>query len=211
MIAMAQRNDAGLTDTADPEYAERLVRLQHKWWKRLIDVQAPYRWKLQSLRPGFVLDIGCGIGRSLKLCRGHGVGIDHNARCVEVCRQLGYTAYLTDEFDRSPHNRPETFDSILVAHVAEHLKVEEISGLIRRYLPLLKPSGKVILITPQERGWRSDPTHVSFVDFTVMKQVFDELGLAMAHQSSYPFPRCFGNLFIYNEFVGVGQKLPHRD
>jgi hypothetical protein len=89
--------------------------------------------------------------------------------------------------------------------------VEEISGLIRRYLPLLKPSGKVILITPQERGWRSDPTHVSFVDFTVMKQVFDELGLAMAHQSSYPFPRCFGNLFIYNEFVGVGQKLPHRD
>ena len=61
--------------------------------------------------------------------------------------------------------RPDRlFDTLLCAHVLEHL--DEATGveLIRTYLPYLRPKARVILITPQERGQRSDATHVRFMD-----------------------------------------------
>ena len=31
-------------DTASADYTEHMLRLRGAWWKRLIDVQRPYRW-----------------------------------------------------------------------------------------------------------------------------------------------------------------------
>src|SRR3954467_13785687 len=45
------------TSTKDAEYAERLTRHSGVWWKRLLDVQRPYRMHLQAMKLGFVLDI----------------------------------------------------------------------------------------------------------------------------------------------------------
>ena len=54
------------------------------WWKKLLDVQAPYRWNLQRLKLGLTLEIGCGIGRNLMHLKGQGIGIDHNFQSVEM-------------------------------------------------------------------------------------------------------------------------------
>jgi hypothetical protein len=35
--------------TADESYTKRLQREEGRWWKRLVDVQAPYRWNLRRL------------------------------------------------------------------------------------------------------------------------------------------------------------------
>jgi SAM-dependent methyltransferase len=209
----ARKTDSGAIhgaadDTEAREYTDRLVRLQHKWWKRLLPVQAPYRWNIRRLRPGFVLDIGCGIGRSLLHLDGQGVGVDHNVASVEVCRRLGLEAYTPAEFRASPHYSPEKFDTLLLSHVAEHMTVAEAVELLNSYLPVLKGGGKVIIITPQERGYRGDASHVQFMDFAAVRAVMEGCGLGVERQYSFPFPRALGRVFVYNEFVSVG-RLRH--
>ena len=64
----------------------------------------------------------------------------------------------------------------------------------------------MIFITPQERGYRSDPTHVRFLDFEDLREAAGETGLALVRESSFPFPRFAGRWFAYNEFVSVSVK-----
>ena len=111
------------TTTTDSAYAQRLQRLSSRGGlaRRLVDPQRPYRWNLRRHRPGFVLEIGCGIGRNLEHLDGHGVGIDHNEACVAACRERGLNAFTPDEFAQSPYAVDAGFDSLLFAHVLEHM------------------------------------------------------------------------------------------
>lgn len=190
-------------DTREESYTSRLLAGERTWWKRILDVQAPYRWNLRRLKPGFVLDLGCGIGRNLAHLGGNGVGIDHNPASVAVARSRGLRAFTPEEFEASKYCSPGRFDSLLVAHVAEHMNGTEFEMLLRRYVVYLQPAGRVIVIAPQEAGFRSDPTHVEFVDFAVLHKVACAMGLAPEREFSFPFPRFAGRFFRYNEFVSV--------
>ncbi len=192
--------------TTDAAYTARLSSIGGVWWKRALDVQAPYRWNLQRIKLGFTLDIGCGLGRNLEHLGGHGVGIDHNPGSVDLARARGLKAYLPDEFEQSDFNRPRSFDSILMAHVAEHMTEQEAAVLLEKHTGLLRPNGRVVLITPQERGFDADPTHVQFLDFEALRRIAAQCGLEIAKQYSFPFPRAFGRLFKYNEFVSISVK-----
>jgi len=169
----------------------------------VLDVQAPYRWHLRRLRLGSTLDVGCGIGRNLVNLDGRAVGVDHNSESVAIAVGRGLTAFTPEEFKHSRFSSPETFDSLLMAHVIEHLSRPDALELLRTYLPYVRRGGNIVLITPQERGFRSDPTHVEFVDFGSLEAVSDELGFAVRRTYSFPFPRVFGKVFTYNEFVLV--------
>lgn len=189
-------------------YSDRLLKKEGVWWKKLLDVQAPYRWNLRRLNPGFTMDIGCGLGRNLLHLNGNGVGIDHNQHAVEIARSRGLQAFTTEAFQESPFNRAALFDSILLSHVAEHLTETELVELLKAHLPLLKPNGQVIIICPQDYGYRSDPTHVQFLDFGRLRDIACRAGLMPVKEYSFPFPRVFGHLFKYNEFVVVSRKGP---
>jgi 2-polyprenyl-3-methyl-5-hydroxy-6-metoxy-1,4-benzoquinol methylase len=195
--------DRERASTADREYADRLRRLGDKRWKRLLGVQAPFRWNVRRLHLGRTLDIGCGIGRNLAHLDGNGVGVDHNPASIATARARGLEAYTVDEFGRSPAAVPRSYDSMLLAHVVEHMGVLDAITLIRTYLSYLKPTGQVCLITPQESGYRSDPTHVRFVDFDGLAELADAVGLHVTRQYSFPLPRSLGRVFRYNEFVQV--------
>ncbi len=186
--------------TEDHTYAERLLRLETAWWKSRLNVQAPYRWNIRRLCRGKVLDVGCGLGRNLSHL-GSGIGVDHNATAVKLARQRGLTAFTPLQFLESPHALPASFDTLLVAHVLEHLDAAEAEALLRAYLPFVRPSGRVVLITPQERGWRTDPTHVRWVGSSELSETSRLLGLTELRQFSFPFPRKAGHFFAYNEFV----------
>jgi SAM-dependent methyltransferase len=194
-----------VSSTLGKAYTERLVRKQMVWWKRLFDVQAPYRWNLRRLEPAFTLEIGCGIGRNLLHLKGQGVGVDHSNHSVEIARRRGCLAFTPDEFEHSIYSLPGTFDSLLLAHVAEHMTSAEATSLLRGYIPRLKTNGKIIIITPQERGFRSDATHVEFVDWVRIRSILSPLGFTPVEEYSFPLPRFCGNLFIYNEFVSVSR------
>jgi len=196
----------GPSSTADPAYAQRLAGLQAAWWKRLLDVQRPYRTFLRRLELGRTLDLGCGVGRMLTALPQGSVGVDHNATAVALARQRGLTALTPEELTASPHARPGQFDSLLLAHVAEHMLPEQLVVLLRGHLALLRPGGRVVVITPQERGHGTDATHVCFMDFEAVARAFDEVGLETESQRSFPFPRWAGRFFSYNEFVSIGRK-----
>ena len=197
--------------TSSEAYAQRLVRLQSARWKRWLDVQAVYRWNLRRLQPGFTLEIGCGIGRNLEHLRGQSVGVDTNEYCVRTATERGLIAFTPEEFaEASDYNRPARFDSLLLAHVAEHMTEDQAAALLEHYLPLLRPGGRVIAITPQEAGFRSDATHVQLMDFARLRRIAIRLGLEPERSFSVPFPRQVGHWFKYNEFVVVSRKPgPH--
>jgi SAM-dependent methyltransferase len=189
--------------TADADYARRLQRLDASRWRRVLNVQAPYRWNIRRLNLGRTLDIGSGLGRNLAHLDGNGVGVDHNAASIAIARERGLTAVTVDEFPDSGYAVPDSFDSLLLAHVLEHLSPEFGVELISMYLPYLKPGGTVCIITPQERGYRTDATHTTFVDFDGLAAVCAQLGLVERRHYSFPLPRFAGKVFPYNEFVMV--------
>lgn len=200
---MIPNNDVEISNTQDKDYTNLLVEKQIVGWKRFFDVQAPYRWNLQRLKPGLTLDIGCGIGRNLINLKGKGVGIDHNLNSVQIARSLGFTAFTPEEFQNSAFNTSQKFDSLLLSHVAEHMNQKEVVELLREYITVLKPEGKLIIITPQEAGYESDPTHVEFMDFLKLRNVTSQLGFEVLKEYSFPFPRVIGHFFTYNEFISV--------
>jgi 2-polyprenyl-3-methyl-5-hydroxy-6-metoxy-1,4-benzoquinol methylase len=196
--------------SAAPGYAQRLETLEGKRWKRWLDVQAPYRWNVRRLCRGDVLDVGCGLGRNLDHLAGRAgsiaVGVDPNPSCVATARARGLVAFTPADLAASEYASDARFDTILVAHVLEHLDEPTADALLREHLARLRPGGLVVVLTPQESGQRSDPTHVRFVDFAALAGTASRLGLTPQREGSFPFPRVAGRAFRYNEFNVVWQK-----
>ena len=196
--------------TTDPAYAERLARsvAPRTGWRRLVDPQIPYRWNIRRLQLGRVLDVGCGAGRNLSHLDGNGVGVDHNATSVAIARERGLTAHTADEFTASADATPGSYDTVLFAHVLEHLTVDDARDLVQSYLPYLRPGGCVAVICPQERGQRSDDTHVTFMPATLIGSILTDLGCIVERSSSFPFPSVAGRWFTHNETVVMARVAP---
>lgn len=195
-----------MPDTQSSSYTHYLEASEQRWWKRLLNVQAPYAWNIRRLQLGRMLDVGCGIGRNLVHNGGNGVGIDHNADSVATARRRGLTAFQTSEFAGSGLAVEGSFDSLLFAHVLEHMTRAEAVALVRDYARYVKPGGLVLLITPQEKGYTPDPTHVEFVDFDGLRAIAQAAGLTVERAYSFPFPRLLGPIFRHNEFVALCRK-----
>lgn len=190
--------------TQDPECARRLLRLQTAGWKRLLRVRAPYHWNLRRLGPQRCLEIGCGVGRNLEALSSDSVGLDHNALAVEIARERGFQAFLPDDFMKEAA-RLGRFDSLLLSHLVEHMTYDADVALLKEYLPWLKEDGRIIIIAPQEKGFKSDATHVEFMDFGKIRRIVEAVGFEVVRAFSFPFPRFAGKIFIYNEFVTVSR------
>jgi len=198
---------ASLDSTEGEEYTNRLNRLQTSSWKKVLDVQAPYRWNLRRLfGERKVLEVGCGIGRCLNHLAPNGVGVDHNVHSIDECRAQGLTAFTTDEFFESEYAKPGRFDGLLAAHLVEHMPREEAVKILQGYLEYLTPDARLVLICPQERGYASDSTHVAFSDFDALTDVAFQLGFQKTRRQSFPLPRFAGKAFTYNEFVLVADR-----
>jgi 2-polyprenyl-3-methyl-5-hydroxy-6-metoxy-1,4-benzoquinol methylase len=193
-------DDAGYTDRLAASVAPR------RGWRRVVDPQLPYRWNIRRLELGRVLDIGCGVGRYLAHLDGNGVGVDHNAHSVEVARDRGLVAYTTEAFTASPDAVHASFDSLLVAHVLEHMTRAEAVDVVRTYLPYLRSHGRVVVICPQERGQASDPTHVTYLPAPAIESLLRDAGVVVDRVRSFPLPAVAGRWFTHNETIVVGHR-----
>ena len=188
------------------DYTARLENLSNARWKQALRVQAPYRWHIRHIVEGVVLDVGCGIGRNLDHLDGRGVGVDTNSYSVEVARLKGFTAYTSDEFPSSPDAKREGYSSLLFAHVLEHMDLGAASDLIANYLSYLRAGGRVIIIVPQEAGFKTDPTHIAPVNLADITHMEAAHGLVRERDYSFPFPRFAGQVFPHNETVAISRK-----
>lgn len=192
--------------TAGPEYAKRLLDRSGAGWKHLLKVQAPYRAHIRIVCRGRVLDVGCGIGRNLAHLGSRAVGVDHNPASVDIARTRGLAAYPSLELPDSPDGQVGAYDTLLFAHVLEHLPLAQARALLMAYLTYLRPGGRVVLICPQERGFASDPTHREFLGFAELTEVCRTVGLLVRRRYSFPLPRPAGRVFTHNESVVLADK-----
>jgi 2-polyprenyl-3-methyl-5-hydroxy-6-metoxy-1,4-benzoquinol methylase len=178
-----------------------------KSWKTMLDVQRPYRWNLRRLGPGKTLDVGCGIGRSLATLPAGSIGIDHNPHSIDIINRNGLIGFLPADFRNSIYYALGGYDSLLLSHVLEHMSQEEGSRLIKEYAPLVKVDGLAILICPQEKGYSTDDSHITFLNQAALCMMLITAGFTVEKSYSFPLPRVFGGIFTYNEFVAVGRKV----
>lgn len=187
----------------DGAYAQRLSSLQQARWKQALDVQRPYRNNLRKVCEGEVLEIGCGIGRNLRNLQGRILGVDPDASSIAVARANGLNAMTITEFERQAS--PHSFGTLLFSHVFEHVTDEECDRLLVHYLPFLTPRGRVVIECPQEVGYRSDDTHIEWMDFPAIAHRLQRNGITVEREYSFPFPRMVGKVFTYNQFVTLGR------
>jgi glycosyltransferase involved in cell wall biosynthesis len=199
---LANRVEANVNGTHGIQRT-KLVKQPGSRWKKMLNVQAPCRWNVRRLAPGFVLDVGCGIGRNLAHLDGRGVGVDHNPHSVTEARARGLEAYTVVEFAATQWSRPASFDSLLCAHVLEHMTIVDARRLLLDYLPLVKSGGTLIIIVPQAAGFRSDATHVEYLDPARLAMLTEPLPIDLERIFSSPFPAWVGRVFRYNETVAV--------
>lgn len=172
------------------------------WWKRVLNVENFYMKKIQSLALGRVLEIGSGIGRNL-VWLNDSVGVDHNEHSVAVAKERGLNSYTNKEFHKSKWATNGYFDSLIFVHVMEHLLVSEADMLLGEFRKYLKPHGRLLIICPQEKGFRSDETHICFFDFGLAETLGVKNKFGVVTQKSFPLPRLAGKIFRGNEFISV--------
>ncbi len=133
------------------------------------DALLPYFELAKSNQP--VLDIGCGRGEFLALCREASLsarGFDTNERSIADLKQRGLEVTLAGV--------PECFDgiagasigSILATHVVEHLPVDILFAFFAESARVLRRDGLLMIETPNAESllvtgsdfWR-DPTHLA--------------------------------------------------
>ncbi|MEI2655533.1 MAG: class I SAM-dependent methyltransferase [Microthrixaceae bacterium] len=151
-------------DTTDPAYAERLaasVAPRHGW-RAVVDPQRPYRWNIRRLGLGRVLDIGCGVGRNLSHLDGNGVGVDHNADSVRIARARGLGRTRRTSSPARSDDRPGSFDSLLFAHVLEHMTPPEATGTgpVVPAVPAARRTGRGDLPARTRAGVGRHPRHL---------------------------------------------------
>jgi len=191
--------------TEGKKYTEVLVKGSGANWKQKLDVQRPYRWNLRRLNMGKTLDVGCGIGRNLGNLSKDSVGVDHNKHSIELAKKAGHNAITVDEFKkRTSQYKKNSFKSMLLAHVLEHMSTKQGTAIIKEYLPYVEE--KVVIICPQKKGFTTDETHVNFLSHADIENILIDCGLEIERSYSFPFHKKVGDYFTYNETVVVGVK-----
>ena len=132
------------------------------------------------------LDIGCGRGVRLELCKNEGfnsLGIDNNKDMVNTALDNGLNVIQGDVIAVLKTLPDDSFDLISGFHIIEHLTFETIISLLSECKRLLSDSGILLLETPSidnlsvsSRLFYLDPTHINPINPDAMVFHIQQLG-----------------------------------
>jgi len=166
-------------------------------------------WILNALRrekrPVRILDVGTASGYLGKIWgrNGHYVaGIEYDAATAEKAREY-YDALQVADVETYPFPFRREFDYIVFADVLEHLR--DPAAVLRRCIPALKDSGKIIISVPNIANWIIrlsllcgkfdymdrgilDRTHLRFFTLRSLKQLMSEVSCEVREAIPTPLP-----------------------
>jgi SAM-dependent methyltransferase len=135
---------------------------------------------------GPVLDVGCGRGEFLELCRESGIearGIDLDPAMVARCRAAGLAAEEAEALAHLAALPEQSLGGIFCAQVIEHLPVEALIALVRLAHRALRPGGVLLCETPNPAcltvfsgAFYVDPTHVKPIHPEAARFVLEAAG-----------------------------------
>lgn len=186
------------------------------YWKYLLNrgcfrtlVRRVYLARVRQMVKGKCIDLGCGAGELLRLLPKGSIGLEINREAVSYLvsqgldvREYNIEAQNTSLLDIV--NLNDKVEALVSSHVLEHL------GNPRKFLAQLFSSAfqlkidTIIIVVPGVAGYKSDKTHLTFVDETIL---LDEKLLANGHytvvrQSYFPMNfKIIGNIFIHHELM----------
>ena len=147
-----------------------------------------------------VLDVGCGYATTSRYLEGNRVtGVESNAEAASVARTRIARVVQRDLQDVDPGLGE--FDVIIFADVLEHLPWP--IAVVKKYLPLLKPNGTVIVSLPNVGLWSVrlqhllgrfeyaetgvlDRTHLRFFTRRSAARMLDAAGLRVIKRTYNP-------------------------
>jgi 2-polyprenyl-3-methyl-5-hydroxy-6-metoxy-1,4-benzoquinol methylase len=166
-------------------------------------------WILNALRgekkPVRILDAGTASGYLGKVWRGQGhyvAGIEFDAATGERARQY-YDVFEVANLENYEFSARREYDYIVFADVLEHLR--DPAAVLRRCIPCLKESGKIIISVPNIANWIIrlsllfgkfdymdrgilDRTHLRFFTSRSLKQLMKEVSCEVEEVIPTPLP-----------------------
>lgn len=116
-----------------------------------------------------ILDIGCGLGQTLGYLKNKGFsnlfGIDINDESIDICRKNGLSVEKINDTREFALKAGRKFDRIIMSHVLEHIRKEDmIDTLIHIKKYLLKEGGVFLLMVPNAQSYTG--SYWRYEDFT---------------------------------------------
>lgn len=158
---------------------------------------------------GCVLDIGCGAGEHIENYKNQSLGIDGNKNNIQHCQKKGINAITADA---NSFNKPETFDTVLLSHVIEHLN-SPYNAIENAYIST-KIGGRIIIVVPTYKGFMTGFNdligHKNYITEQYLDYyLIDQLGCKKIY--SRKFPICEFISGEYQELRLVYIKCPNGE
>jgi SAM-dependent methyltransferase len=102
-----------------------------------------------------VADLGCGDGDFVQLLLEQGiqaVGVDSDPVAIEHLRQRSIPVVSADAVSFLKSAETDSLDGLFAAHLVEHMPYEAVYELIFHAYRVLRPGGRIVLVTPNARG-----------------------------------------------------------
>ena len=191
----------------DTGYAEEQLRRGRHPLRRLI--KRLYIRNILREVSGPSVDFGCGAGQLLSQLPGGSIGLEINPFLVESLRKQGLNVVHYDA-DRDRFSlaglAEDRYSTFIMAHVLEHFS--DAAAVLRTLLHSCRRLAvqRFILVLPGWKGYRSDPTHKTFVDRTYLLRegLLSCEGYRLKHTRYFPIDhQGVGNYFVFHELIVV--------
>lgn len=163
---------------------------------------------LNQFNNGAIIDLGCGTGEFLKFAdykKRSITGIDNNPFLVQKCLDLGFDVRVDSVTKLETIERK--ISNALCDNVLEHLEIEEIDTFFSEISSKLDETGTLVIIVPDKKGFKHDPTHKTFVNKEIISSFCEKYFLKLSKVFYHPINLKFvGSFFYLNMQVFVIKK-----